>query len=183
MKFPWSTTLELAAVACGFFISTASATVAIDWVNVGDSGNAAQSAANRDHVFSSGDGRGAVAYQYNIARNETTLAEYTAFLNAAAAADPYNLYNPSMESNANIAGISRSGTSGSFSYSVIGSGDRPVTYVSWFDAARFVNWLHNGQGSGSTETGVYTLLNGQIDGLVSARNPGALVWIPTLDEW
>lgn len=32
-------------------------------------------------------------------------------------------------------------------------GDKPVNYVSWYDAARFTNWLGNGQGSGSTETG------------------------------
>ena len=31
-------------------------------------------------------------------------------------------------------------------------GDKPVNYVSWYDAARFTNWLGNGQGSGSTET-------------------------------
>ncbi len=29
-------------------------------------------------------------------------------------------------------------------------GNRPIKYVSWFDAARFANWMHNGQGSGST---------------------------------
>jgi hypothetical protein len=34
--------------------------------------------------------------------------------------------------------------------------DKPVNFVSWFDAARVANWLQNGQGSGSTETGDYT---------------------------
>jgi formylglycine-generating enzyme required for sulfatase activity len=42
------------------------------------------------------------------------------------------------------AGIARRGASGSFSYSVIGSPLHPVTHVSWADAARFANWLHNG---------------------------------------
>ena len=33
--------------------------------------------------------------------------------------------------------------------------NKPVTYVSFFDAMRFTNWLHNGQGTGDTESGVY----------------------------
>jgi sulfatase modifying factor 1 len=36
----------------------------------------------------------------------------------------------------------------------------PVTYVSFFDTLRFANWMNNGQGSASTETGAYTLLGG-----------------------
>lgn len=62
-----------------------------------------------------------------------------------------------------------------------GRGNLPIAYVSWFDAARFVNWLHNGQGSGSTETGVYSL-NGATSGIFTAQ-PGATVWLPTEDEW
>ena len=30
-------------------------------------------------------------------------------------------------------------------------GNKPVNYVSFWDAARFANWLTNGQGSGGTE--------------------------------
>ena len=45
--------------------------------------------------------------------------------------------------------IEQSGSSGSFSYSTIaGREDMPVNYVSFYDALRFANWLHNGQGSG-----------------------------------
>jgi sulfatase modifying factor 1 len=161
--------------------SPAFAVVTIDWVTIGDAGNAAQSAANRTHSDSGGDGFGAVDYNYRMARNETTIAQYTSFLNAVATTDPYGLYNTNMASDGNIAGISRSGTSGSYTYSVIGSGDRPITYVSWFDAARFTNWLHNGQGNGDTETGAYTL-NGATSGIIT-KNVGATVWIPTEDEW
>jgi formylglycine-generating enzyme required for sulfatase activity len=56
-----------------------------------------------------------------------------------------------------------------------------VVWVSWFDAARFANWIMNGQGSGNTETGAYTL-NGATSGIVLA-NAGAQVYIPTEDEW
>jgi formylglycine-generating enzyme required for sulfatase activity len=56
-----------------------------------------------------------------------------------------------------------------------------VVHVSWFDAARFANWMVNGQGSGDTETGSYTL-NGAISGIILA-NAGAQVYIPTENEW
>jgi len=58
-----------------------------------------------------------------------------------------------------------------------------MMYVSWFDAARFANWMHNGQGSGSTETGAYTLVDGQTSGTAPAKNPGAQFYIPTENEW
>jgi formylglycine-generating enzyme required for sulfatase activity len=54
--------------------------------------------------------------------------------------------------------------------------------VSWFDAARFANWMHNGQGAGDTETGAYTL-NGATTGPAVSANPGAKFHIPTADEW
>jgi formylglycine-generating enzyme required for sulfatase activity len=181
MKTKLLTTALLAAISCPAF-----AAVNIDWVTIGDPGNAAQSAAKRTHSESGGDGYGAVDYVYRISRNETTIAQYTAFLNAVATTDPYNLYNVNMAIG-NIAGIQRNGTSGSYTYSVIGSGDRPVTVVSWFDAARFANWLHNGQPTGAqntstTEDGAYTL-NGATSGTAPAKNVGATVWIPTENEW
>jgi formylglycine-generating enzyme required for sulfatase activity len=59
--------------------------------------------------------------------------------------------------------IQQTGSSGSFSYSVAEEyANRPVNYVSWGDAARFANWLHNGQPTGAqdlstTEDGAYYL--------------------------
>jgi sulfatase modifying factor 1 len=157
--------------------------VTIDTVTVGDPGNA-----NDD------TGYGAVGYEYRIGKYEVTIQQYTDFLNAAAKSDPYALWNASMESEVNIVGISRSGDSGSFIYSVIGPsgitpagasspGNRPIAYVSWFDAARFANWMHNGQGAGGTETGAYTLVGGQTSGTAPAKNLGAQFYIPTENEW
>lgn len=179
MKHSLVTSLVMALAA-----ASASAAVSIDWVTIGDPGNAAQSAANRTHAFGDGgDGFGAVADTYRIARNETTILDYTEFLNAVAATDTYSLYNTSMGTDGNIAGINRGGSSGSYTYSVTGSGARPITYVSWFDAARYTNWLHNGQGIGSTETGAYTLVNGQTSGTAPGRNVGATIYLPTENEW
>jgi len=146
--------------------------VTIDWVTVGDPGNAADNT-----------GYGAVDKSYRIAKYDVTIQQYADFLNAVAATDTYGLYNASMATNLNIAGISRSGSSGSYSYNVIGSsGNKPITFVSWFDAARFANWMQNGQGSGSTETGAYTL-GGATSGNAMAKNAGATFYIPTENEW
>ena len=50
----------------------------------------------------------------------------------------------------------------------------------FWDAARFVNWLHNGQGSGDTESGAYINIGNTS---TFARQPGAQYWIPSEDEW
>ena len=147
--------------------------VNIETVMVGDPGNAADTNTR---------GLGAVAYEFNIGKYEVTIGQYTTFLNAVAATDTYSLYNPFMATHLNIAGIARAGSSGSFSYSALGSPNRPITYVSWFDAARFANWMNNGATVGaSTETGAYTL-SGANSGVIT-KNPGASWWIPSEDEW
>jgi formylglycine-generating enzyme required for sulfatase activity len=164
MKSPKLLTLAATAV----FITSASASVTIEWVTVGNAGNAADPRT----------GFGEVGYSYQIGKYEVTNAQFGAFLNDAAKTDSYGLYNTEMSSY----GITRSGSSGSYTYSVTTAlANRPVVYVSWFDAARMANWMVNGQGSGSTETGAYTL-NGAISGIVLA-NAGAQVYIPTEDEW
>lgn len=146
------------------------AIVSIDYVTVGNAGNAADPST----------GLGAVGYEYQIGKYEVTNAQYAEFLNAKAATDTYSLYNPN-SAFVNL-GINRSGSSGSYSYSVTtGMENRPVALVSWFDAARFTNWLANGQGAGDTETGSYTL-NGAMSGTI-LKNFGATVYIPSENEW
>jgi len=162
--------------------------VTIDWVTVGNPGNA-----NDTINTGTNPNYGAVNYEYRIGKCEVTIQQYTDFLNAVAKSNPYFVYKTGMATNLNIAGISRSGTSGGYTYSVIGPsgtspagasspGNRPIAYVTWFDAARFANWMQNGQGSGSTETGAYTL-NGATSGTAPAKNPGAQFYIPTENEW
>ena len=168
--------LALTVVAAGWLaVSGARGDIDIAFVSVGNAGNANDST-----------GYGGVAYDYGIGQTEVTLTQYTAFLNAVAATDTYSLYNPSMATDGNIAGIARSGAAGSYTYSVIGSGARPVTYVSWFDSARFANWLQNGQptgaqGVGTTETGAYTL-NGAMSGIIT-RNATWTYGLPSENEW
>jgi formylglycine-generating enzyme required for sulfatase activity len=146
--------------------------VSLAMVSVGNPGNASDPRT----------GFGRVDYEYSISQYEVTIQQYTAFLNAVAASDPHGLYNPNMGTDPAIAGIARSGTPGSFTYSTINSGKRPIAYIDWFDAARFANWMHNGQGKGDTETGAYSL-RGAKDGFTVPANPKARHTIPTQDEW
>jgi sulfatase modifying factor 1 len=147
--------------------------VAVDMVTVGNPGNA-----------NDATGYGAVNYSYQIGKVEITIGQYAEFLNAVAKSDPYSLYDPNMGTSLSTAGISRSGQSGSYDYIVMSnSGNKPIAYIDWFDAARFANWMHNGQDMDGTETGAYTLLNGQTYGTAPARNPGARFYIPTENEW
>lgn len=144
-------------------------------------------------------GFGAVDYTYRIGKYEVTIGQYTEFLNAVAATDPYGLYHSAMAAITNVAGISRSGSSGNYTYTVMNNGgpsdDRPISSVSWFDAARFANWLANGQPTThseegtTTEDGAYTL-NGAVSGNAVSKNAlnintGAapLYYIPTENEW
>jgi sulfatase modifying factor 1 len=174
----------LAAVAC-LLVAPAQAGITYDMVTVGNAGNANDTG---------GGLIGAVAYDYQIGKYDVTIGQYTAFLNAVARTDTYSLYNSSMETDLNSAGISRTGGSGNYAYSVLGSANRPITYVSWWDSARFSNWMANGQptgaqGSTTTENGAYNV-NGATSGNAVAKNAtnpntsaAPTFFIPNQNEW
>ena len=134
-----------------------------------------------------GAGYGAVAYPYDMGKYEVTSAQYVDFLNnKAQVSDPYGLWNPDMVATAEweSCNIVREGD-GPYTYSVAADyANRPVVFVSFWDTARFSNWLHNGQGAGDTETGSYTL-NGYMgdDPTMIQRNPDATWVVPTGEEW
>jgi formylglycine-generating enzyme required for sulfatase activity len=123
---------------------------------------------------------------YHIGKFEVTNYQYAHFLNAVAATDDVALFDVQMESSPH-GGITRSGAGGSFHYEVKpGAANKPVNFVSWYDAARFANWLHNGAGSADTEDGAYTLPGGTPIPDNEARirrNAGAQWFIPSESEW
>lgn len=142
-----------------------------------------------------GTGYGSVGYTYAIGKYEVTAGQYTEFLNAVARTDTYGLYNTQMYTCVTPWGefglrIQRTGSPGSYTYNVAADwANRPVALVSFWDACRFANWLHNGQPTGlqdasTTEDGAYTL-NGYtgLYGGIIGRNPGARWALPTEDEW
>jgi sulfatase modifying factor 1 len=149
--------------------------VTIDVVTVGNPGNANDTT-----------GYGSVSYVYQIGVTEVTNAQYAEFLNAKAVSDPLALYNASMDSESR-GGITRSGSDGSYTYATKANmANKPVNYVSWYDAIRFANWMHNGQGNGSTESGAYTLVGGTptpSNGNSITRNVGAIWFLTSEDEW
>lgn len=134
---------------------------------------------------SDSNGLGDVADFFRIGRYETTNREYTDFLNHVAADDPNGLYNEDMN-DSDRGGILRTGAPGSYVYFVKASfGDKPVNFVSWTDAARYANWLHNGQPEGAqdsstTEDGAYDM-SAPLGSIVRAS--GATWFLPTHDEW
>jgi len=170
-------------LAAAFFLLTSTASaVTLDWVTIGEPGN-----------FADTTGYGAVADVYQISMYEITNADYTEFLNAVAATDTNNLYNLNMGQYHPIygdyGGITRSGSPGSYTYSVrTDMDDKPVIFVSFWDNLRFANWLLHGQPTGAqdastTEGGAYTITaQGIVDNTITC-NPGALIFLPNEDEW
>ncbi len=148
----------------------------LEFVTVGNPGNAADPST----------GFGSVGYTYAIGKYDVTNAQYAAFLTAkATSSDPYGLWNSDMSGYVE-GGINRSG-SGPYTYTIkSGMANMPVVDVTWFDTLRFANWLNNGQGNGSTETGSYTLLGGTptpSNASTISRNPGAQWFLPSENEW
>jgi len=180
-----------ALVALFAIASSASADSFTDftWNEVLDPGNAAADS-----------GFGSVSYNFIMSSYETTNSQYAYFLNNSQTGrdNLYNVYNANMNPanaatsvygslNAGIVQTFNAGT-GTYSYSVVaGMEDRPVNFVNWFSAARFVNWYANGATvSSSTETGSYTLVSGSThitSGAIVARNANARVFLPSADEW
>lgn len=146
--------------------------------------------------------KGAVGYEYYISRTELSNSEYCAFLNSVATADdPFSLYHENME-NAVGGGIVRQKTVDGYSYHCKeGWENRPVVYISYYDLARYANWLHYGspntgnstlgttegdKKNGAYDTSDFELVRtGQKNVYRSfgLRNRGARFWIPSDDEW
>ena len=171
--------------------TAASASVTVETVTVSDPNNPDDT-----------NGFGRVGYTFNIAKFEITAGQYCEFLNAVAGADPYGLYNTGMDSDTFGCQITRHGSSPNYTYDFSGGtveapgstaadwANRPVNWVGWGDAARFANWLHNGQPTGpqglsTTEDGSYSLNGATTDAqlLAIVREPDATWAIPSEDEW
>jgi formylglycine-generating enzyme len=163
----------------------------LEMVRVGDAGNTPDTRIMNDGT----SGYGSVGYTYFMGRCEVTNAQYTQFLNAVAfLGDPHDLYYEGMGQE--HGGIERTGSGTEADPYVYSANDgdhawdnRPVGFVSFFDAARFVNWLSHGQphgpqGNDTTEDGTY-FLGGVTDpdNLSVVRKSNAWIVVPNEDEW
>ena len=115
--------------------------------------------------------------EYRIMKYEVTISTYCDFLNAVAKMDIHNLYDKRMR-------IIRDGFVTKFTYKPKNGYEKhPVTYINFFRAARFANWLHNGKPDGKqikgvTENGAYDMT-----GYMSTHSEDARFWIPSVKEW
>ena len=111
--------LLVLVVALAFVQGTiAQSDVSFEWVTVGDPGNPNDPLTGIPSDGLPTPARGAVPYLYSISKYETTIGQYTAFLNAVAKSDPHGLYNPDLGNPDTIRGIARSGTDGKYVYYV-----------------------------------------------------------------
>jgi formylglycine-generating enzyme required for sulfatase activity len=155
--------------------------VTIDLVPIGNPANPADVQA----MFSAGR----VDYAFELGKYEVTNSQYVDFLNAVdpAGANTLGLYNDQMSSSSrggvNFSAAAASGQK----YAVkAGRATNPVVFVSFYDAARFTNWLQNGQGNGNTEDGAYELSGGTPipgNGEALTRKVTAAWCLPNFDEW
>ncbi len=172
-----SLTASAIMVACA--ASVAAGQITVPTVRIGNPGNAPDAST----------GLGAVTYVYRIGTTEVTQGQYTAFLNAVARTDTFGVYNLGMTIVTPGGGIIRSGLPGSYTYHVSEeSAPYPVNFVSFWDACRFANWLHNGQPTGlqtaaTTEDGAYTLTPSGIAANTIVRNPGWKWAVTSENEW
>lgn len=177
--------VSLVLPACVLLVPLAAAAVSVETVPVGNPGNPPDTTVR---VPDGTSGYGSVAYRYRIGTFEITNSQYAEFLNAKAASDPVSLYNANMGTDVR-GGITRTGSSHHFSYAVKADrGNKPVNLVDWYDAIRFANWLNNGQGTGDTETGAYTLgelgdLGIPVNPANIIRNANAVWFLPSENEW
>lgn len=161
--------------------------VTFDFKTIGNPGNAGN-AANAN--------LGAVSSIFQMSSRETLNSQYVEFLNSVdpTGANPNGIYDGNMTSQT-TGGINfNSGAPNGSKYTVkpgapAGStpgnsyANMPVNWLTWFSAARFVNWVNNGATpASSTETGAYTL-SGATSGPIPARNPGATYFLPSVNEW
>lgn len=131
---------------------------------------------------------GKVDHPYQISRYEITNAQYAAFLNAVNKTAIHNLYDNRMSSE-DMGGISVSGSDGSYVYSTkTNMSDKPVVFVNYLNAIRFINWLHNGAPTGTgldashIEDGAYTI-NTNLTSTIITKNRDQKYWLPDLNEW
>ena len=192
--FDWLRFAAASLLLAAVFLAAGSAhAVTIDMVTVGDAGNAADST-----------GYGAVGYAYQIGKYEVTIGQYVEFLNAVAKTDTYGLYAQNLMGVSSEGVISQAGSPGSYFYyaSIVAyvpipqatATNRPIAQTTWWQAARFANWMSNGQptgaqGSATTENGAYPLA-GKISGTAPSANltnpntgSAPLHRLPTENEW
>lgn len=149
--------------------------------------------------FADVNGLGSVNYDYYIGKYTITNCEYAEFLNAAASdlfdiTQPwriYNIFDVRMQTS-QLGGIIQVKINDNKVYYTTkpNMANKPVNFITWFMAARYCNWLHNGKPVSTipgiivgTETGAYELNGLYFGKFAVTKNNNAKYYLPTVDEW
>lgn len=159
------------------------------WVTIGDVNNPAYDGPTVNNYPPAG--AGSVSYEYRISRLEITATQWLEFANAfGPMGDPYG-FGREVDGNGAIRRVSSSPGTG-VRYGLEpgeNAENRFVQGISWRNAARYCNWLHNNKEPtvAAITTGAYdtTTFGGTLGNFTDASGhlPGAKFWIPTVDEW
>ena len=144
----------------------------IDFVEIGNPGNAADTMVNFDPISGTyGSPRlvGSVNYAYNLGKYEISR---------------------DMVAKANLNQSLEISLADMFNYGG-NSANRPATGITWNEAARFVNWLNTSKGYQAaynfTTSGVTDNIalwgTGQYSGANQYRHKDAYYFLPSIDEW
>lgn len=157
-----------------------------DWATIGAVGNSAYTGPGAK------TGRGRVDYTYRISKLEITTSQWLEFTNTfSTQTDQFNFtkYGPLYWGATFDPTYGGPGVRYRLRPGDPNAGMRPVGGISWRDAARYCNWLHNGKSSSlsSLVTGAYdttTFGGNRTTGYTDAAThlAGAKYWIPTFDE-
>lgn len=193
MRCAFSTSMVmLAAMTGGAAVAFAQPTPDYDfqWTTVGNVGNAPYASSNPGDA--NVNGRGQVNYEFRASRLEVTTSQWAEFLNAFAPFDQ----SPLDHDGPLRWGAFRSGSlpNGNFVISLdplrANAGQLPIGGISWRDAARYCNWLHNNKevSLAAISTGAYdttTWGGGPGVGYTDdpRRMPGAKFFMPELSEY
>lgn len=181
--------------------NTIANTLNFDFSTIHDSYNIAgsssiyvRSTGNPNSYSSSGiENLGVVNQSYRISIYETTNNQYAQYLNIVATginATSSGLYDTRMGGEV-YGGILRSSDSSEFSYTVKNNmSNKPVTFVSYINVLKYINWLHNGTPNSFVsnsiedvlENGAYSILTDGSNYLVNINN-NKKYFLPTLDQW
>jgi hypothetical protein len=145
-------------------LADAAGGINIEFVSIGNAGNAADTRIMNDGTT----GYGAVGYEYLIGKYEITNAQWDAFIS--------------------VAGVPTGNPADAYDDSATYPGDQqPTNNVSWYEALQFCNYLT----SGDKSKGVYQF-NGNnanpgdflgVDRAAAQAAYGNIYFLPTEDEW
>jgi sulfatase modifying factor 1 len=158
----------------------------IEFCTVRSAGNAGWTGTPNDYLA----GRGKVDYDYRIGRTEITTAQWMEFVNTFGPQDEQYRLDGAIQSGFTFdVGYTGPGYRVVLNPFLPNAAQQPVVGITWYNAARYCNWLHNGKSSS-----LLSLDDGAYDTRTWGRNPDntlrdqphkadAKYWIPTMDEW